>query len=80
MKERLINIWFLLLALVVLLLKAIAWLVMAPFILCMRLSEKIRYEAQCLRYPPPPGGLFGAMARNNQRARKERPNPNEAQP
>ena len=25
--------------------------------------EKWRYAAQCLRYPPPPGGMYGNMAR-----------------
>jgi hypothetical protein len=23
----------------------------------------LRYQVQCLRYPPPPGGMYGNMAR-----------------
>ena len=64
LKEILINLWFLLLASVVVLLKAVAWLAMIPFVLCVHLYKKIRYEAQCLRNQPPPGGVFGAMARS----------------
>ena len=25
-----------------------------------RLWEYFRYQVQCLRYPPPPGGMYGA--------------------
>ena len=28
-----------------------------------RLWEYLRYQVQCLRYPPPPGGMYGNMAR-----------------
>lgn len=75
MKEILINVWFFLLAFAVLLLKAAAWLVLGPIVLCVHLYEKIRYEAQCLRYPPPAEGVFGAMAKS-QRERNKHPNPN----
>ncbi|HQC52396.1 MAG TPA: hypothetical protein PLE92_04635 [Lentisphaeria bacterium] len=71
MKEILINVWFLMLALVVLLLKAAAWLVLGPIILCVRLYEMIRYEAQRLRHPPPSGGVFGAMARDLKERKRE---------
>ena len=26
-----------------------------------RLWEYLRYQVQCLRYPPPPGGMYGNM-------------------
>jgi hypothetical protein len=64
MKNTLVNFWFLMLALAVVSLKAVGWLVMLPIFLGARLYELIRYEAQCLRNPPPPGGVFGAMARS----------------
>ncbi|MDQ0289071.1 hypothetical protein [Oligosphaera ethanolica] len=64
MKEILITIWFLVLAIIVILLKAMAWLFLAPIHLFIRWGEMIRYEAQCLRHPPPPGGRFGAMGRS----------------
>lgn len=63
MKEILIKTWFLMLAIALLVLKAIALLILAPFILCIKLYELISYEAQCLRHPPPPGGMCGAMVR-----------------
>jgi hypothetical protein len=28
------------------------------------LWEKLSYTAQCLRYPPPPGGMYGNMLRH----------------
>ena len=28
-----------------------------------RLWEYFHYQVQCLRYPPPPGGMYGNMAR-----------------
>ena len=28
-----------------------------------RLWEYLRYQVQCLRYPPPPGGMYGNMVR-----------------
>ncbi len=28
-----------------------------------RLGQHLRYQVQCLRYPPPAGGMFGNMAR-----------------
>ena len=34
-----------------------------------RLWEYLRYQVQCLRYPPPPGGMYGNMSR----AYKNRP-------
>jgi len=34
------------------------------------LWQLLRYQVQCLRYPPPPGGMYGNMAR----AYKNRPN------
>ena len=27
------------------------------------LWQHLRYQVQCLRYPPPPGGMYGNMAR-----------------
>ena len=27
------------------------------------LWQLLRYQVQCLRYPPPPGGMYGNMAR-----------------
>lgn len=27
------------------------------------LLQQLRYQVQCLRYPPPPGGMYGNMAR-----------------
>ena len=27
------------------------------------LRQHLRYQVQCLRYPPPPGGMYGNMAR-----------------
>ena len=27
------------------------------------LWQFLRYQVQCLRYPPPPGGMYGNMAR-----------------
>jgi len=63
MKEILIKTWFLMLAIALLAIEAIAWLILAPCILCIKLYELISYEAQCLRHPPPPGGMFGAMVR-----------------
>ena len=33
------------------------------------LWQLLRYQVQCLRYPPPPGGMYGNMAR----AYKNRP-------
>ena len=64
MKEILITIWFLILAIMVIILKAMAWLFLAPIHLFIRGCEMIRYEALCLRYPPPPDGIFGAMGRS----------------
>ena len=28
-----------------------------------RFGEYLRYQVQCLRYPPPPDGMYGNMAR-----------------
>ena len=28
-----------------------------------RLWQLLRYQVQCLRYPPPPGGMYGNMVR-----------------
>ena len=53
-------IGYFLLASVILLIEAALYIfVVLPF----RLWEKWRYTAQCLHYPPPPGGMFGQMAR-----------------
>ena len=60
MKEIFTTIGYYLLAMVLLGLEALYWLVFGfPY----RLWEKLSYEAQCLRYPPPPGGMWGNMAR-----------------
>ena len=63
MKEILITIWFLILAIMVNILKAMAWLFWAPIHLFIRWCEMIRDEAQRLRHPPPLDGIFGAMGR-----------------
>ena len=63
MRELLINICFMTLALTLVFLKGIAWLILAPVVVGIKLYELIRYEAQCLRYPPPPEGVFGAMGK-----------------
>ena len=66
MKELFITIGYFLMALLVGILCLLFWaLVGGPF----RLWEKWSYAAQCLRYPPPPGGMWGNMAR----AYKNRP-------
>ena len=66
MKEIFTTIGYYLLALALLGLEALYWLVFGfPY----RLWETLSYEAQCLRYPPPPGGMWGNMAR----AYKNRP-------
>lgn len=60
MKEFFTVIGYYLLALALLGLEALYWLVFGfPYLLW----EKLSYEAQCLRYPPPPGGMWGNMAR-----------------
>ena len=37
------------------------------------LWQFLRYQVQCLRYPPPPGGMYGNMVRayNNRPNRSE---------
>ena len=60
LEEWIANIGNYLLALGILFLEALFWLfIFIP----SELWEKWRYAAQCLRYPPPPGGLYGNMAR-----------------
>ena len=67
MKAFFCWIGYFLLALVWLFIEAALYiLVVLPF----RLWEKWRYTAQCLRHPPPRGGMFGNMAREY----KNRPN------
>ena len=41
-----------------------------------RLWEYYRYQVQCLRYPPPPGGMYGNMARayKNRQDTPQKPN------
>ena len=58
---------YFLLALVVLLFEAAFYVFIG---LPVRLWEKWSYTAQCLRYPPPPGGMFGQMARHYGNRRK----------
>ena len=55
-------IWggYFLLALLLLLLEGLFRLFVG---LPLWLWEKVRYAAQCLRWPPPPGGMYGEMAR-----------------
>ena len=66
MKELFITIGYYLLALLEGILYLLFWaLVGGPF----RLWEKWRYTAQCLRCPPPRGGMFGNMVQ----AYKKRP-------
>lgn len=69
MKELFITIGYYLLALIVLPLKGMLYLLMFLIFAPLWLWEKWRYSAQCLRYPPPPGGMYGNMAR----AYKNRP-------
>ena len=40
------------------------------------LWQLLRYQVQCLRYPPPPGGMYGNMTRvyKNKPDRPYRPN------
>lgn len=60
MKDLFVHIGHSLLALVILLLEMLLW---TFFGLPYLLWTKWRYTAQCLRYPPPPGGMYGNMAR-----------------
>lgn len=70
MKEIFATAKYYLLALIVLPLEGIFYLLLWIFIgVPLRLWEKWSYTAQCLRYPPPPGGMYGNMAR----AYKNRP-------
>ena len=67
MKELLITVGYYLLAL----LEGILYLLFLALVGGpLRLWKKWRYTAQCLRYPPPRGGMFGNMAREY----KNRPN------
>lgn len=67
MKELLITVGYFLLAQ----LEGILYLLFLALVGGpLRLWEKWRYTAQCLRYPPPRGGMFGNMAREY----KNRPN------
>ena len=60
MKELFITIGYYLLAV----LEGILYLLMWLFVgVPLRLWEKWRYAAQCLRFPPPRGGMYGNMAR-----------------
>ena len=66
MKDLFLSIGYFLLVPFLLLLEGLLWLFIG---IPLRLCEKWRYTAQCLRYPPPPGGMYGNMAR----AYKNRP-------
>ena len=67
-------IGYFLLASVVLLIEAALYIfVVLPF----RLWENLRYTAQGLRYPPPPGGMFGQMAREYKNKRNMPNKPDE---
>ena len=60
MKELLITVGYFLLAV----LEGILYLLFLALVGGpLRLWEKWRYTAQCLRYPPPPGGMYGNMLR-----------------
>ena len=59
MKKPLPTVFWLIAALPLLLFEALLYL---PPIL-WRLLDKWRYTALTLREPPPPGGMFGTMAR-----------------
>ena len=60
MKEFFISIWYYLLAV----LEGILYLLFCALVGGpLRLWEKWRYAAQCLRCPPPRGGMYGNMAR-----------------
>ena len=63
MKELFITIGYYLLALIVLPLKGMLYLLMFLIFAPLWFWEKWRYSAQCLRYPPPPGGMYGNMLR-----------------
>ena len=71
-KDFLTSIGFL--ALVLLL--APLWFLVQAVLGLHWLWEKWSYAAQCLRYPPPPGGMYGNMARHyrekQQAERRER--------
>ena len=60
MKELFVHIGHSLLALAILLLEMFLW---TFFGLPYLLWTKWCYTVQCLRYPPPPGGMYGNMAR-----------------
>ncbi len=66
MKEWITRIGYFLLAPFLLLLEGMLWLFIG---IPLWVLEKWRYTAQCLRYPPPPGGMYGNLAR----AYKNRP-------
>ena len=59
MKNLLTPLFFLTLALPLLLFEAAAGVAL----MLVRLGQKWRYEARILREPPPLGGMYGTMAR-----------------
>ena len=64
MKELFIRIGYYLLALLELPLKGIVLLLVCVFYFVpLWLWDQWSYAAQCLRYPPPPGGMGGVMSR-----------------
>lgn len=69
MKDLFVHIGHSLLALVILLLEMLLW---TFFGLPYLLWTKWRYTAQCLRYPPPPGGMYGNMVREYKNKQNKR--------
>ena len=68
-KDFLIHIGYSLLALVILLLEMLLW---TFFGLPYLLWTKWRYTVQCLRYPPPSGGMYSNMAQEYKNRQNKR--------
>ncbi len=68
MKEFFVTAGYLWLALVGLLLAGLGYIL---WYLPYQLWEKLRYEAQCLRNPPPSGGMYGEMLRRFKNTKSE---------
>ena len=54
------NICYYLVGVLFLLLQGVSMI----FAVIYRLWHHLRYQVQCLRYPPPPGGMYGNMVRS----------------
>lgn len=75
MKEFIITIGYFVFALLL----GIIRLLLSVFFLFYWLWKKWCYEAQSLRNPPPPGGMYGMMAKHLKERQKnvEKENPSE---